>query len=42
MDWITGTRSGNLKGLEEKDTIIISGHNYVEDGGVVKVVGGNE
>ncbi|HZJ82301.1 MAG TPA: efflux RND transporter periplasmic adaptor subunit [Clostridia bacterium] len=38
----TGIEVEILKGLEEKDTIIIRGHNYVEDGGVVKVVGGNE
>ncbi|HZJ82875.1 MAG TPA: efflux RND transporter periplasmic adaptor subunit [Clostridia bacterium] len=38
----TGTEVEILKGLEEKDTIIISGHNYVEDGRVVKVVGGTE
>ena len=38
----TGIEVEILKGLEEKDTIIISGHNYVEDGRVVKVVGGTE
>ncbi|MBZ2173995.1 efflux RND transporter periplasmic adaptor subunit [Schnuerera sp. xch1] len=38
----TGTEVEILEGLKENDTIIISGHNYVEDGGAVKVVGGTE
>lgn len=38
----TGAEVEILKGLEENDTIIIRGHNYVEDGGVVKIVGGTE
>lgn len=38
----TGTDIEILAGLEEKDKIIISGHNYVEDGGAVKVIRGTD
>lgn len=36
----TGTEVEVLKGLKEKDMVIIRGHNYVKDGEIVKIVGG--
>jgi RND family efflux transporter MFP subunit len=38
----TGSEVEILEGLKEGDTIIINGQHYVEDGGTVKVVGGEE
>lgn len=36
----TGSEVEVLEGLKENDIVIIKGHNYVKDGGIVKVVGG--